>query len=99
MPKSNDNSVMDVSSRLQIEQINSQSSHADTAEENCRLVLANYPMKKLVRENVERFCDVNVILETETTADDSMTCQQYSTIDKRTVTIGIRATTRTLGVF
>ena len=42
-------------SRLQIEQISSQSSHADTAEGNWLLVLANYPMKELVRENVERF--------------------------------------------
>ena len=43
MTKSNDNS------RLQIEQISSQSSHADTAEGNWRLVLANHPMKELVR--------------------------------------------------
>ena len=55
MPKSNDNAAMNVLSCLQIEQISSQSSHADTAEGNWRLVLANYPMKELVRENVERF--------------------------------------------
>ena len=55
MPKSNDNAAMNMRSRLQIEQISSQSSHADTAEENWRLVLASYPMKELVRENVERF--------------------------------------------
>ncbi|KAI0225802.1 hypothetical protein LSAT2_023434 [Lamellibrachia satsuma] len=55
MPKSNDNAAMDVRSRLQIEQISSQSSHADTAERNWRLVLANYPMKELVRGNVGQF--------------------------------------------
>ena len=54
MPKSN-NAAMNVLSCMQIEQISSQSSHADTAEGNWRLVLANYPMKELVRENVERF--------------------------------------------
>ena len=48
MPKSNNNAAMNMRSRLQIEQISSQSSHADTAEENWRLVLANYPMKELV---------------------------------------------------
>ena len=45
MPKSNDNAAMNV--RLQIEEKISQSLHADTAEENWRLVLANYPMKEL----------------------------------------------------
>ena len=54
MPKSN-NAAMSVRLLLQIEQISSQSSHADTAEGNWRLVLANYPMKELVREDVERF--------------------------------------------
>ena len=53
MPKSNDNAAIIV--RLQIEQISSQSSHADTAEGNWQLVLANYPMKEVVQENVERF--------------------------------------------
>ena len=47
MPKSNDNATMNVHSHLQIKQISSQSLHA--------LILANYPMKELVRENVERF--------------------------------------------
>ena len=55
MSKSNDNAAMNVRSRLQIEQISSYSSHADTAEGNRRLVLANYPMKELVREHIERF--------------------------------------------
>ena len=51
IPKSNDNTAMNVCSRLQIS-----SSHANTAEENWWLVLANnYPMKELVRENVEQF--------------------------------------------
>ena len=48
-------SPMNVLSCLQIEQISRQSSHADTAKGTWRLVLANYPMKELVRENVERF--------------------------------------------
>ena len=69
MPKSNDNAAMNVRSRLQIAQISSQCSHVDTTEGNWRLVLANYPMKELVRENVERFCDVNVVFETEKNAD------------------------------
>ena len=51
MSKSNDNAAMNVRSRLQIEQISSQSSHAITAEGNWRLVLANYPVKELVRQN------------------------------------------------
>ena len=55
MLKSNDNAAMNVRLCWQIEQMNSHSSHADTAEGNWRLVLANYPMKELVRENVERF--------------------------------------------
>ena len=55
MPKSNDNATMKVRSCLQIEQISSQSSHANTAEGNWRLVLANYAVKELVRDNVERF--------------------------------------------
>ena len=38
MPKPNDNAAMNVC--LQIEQISSQSSHADTAEVNWRLVLS-----------------------------------------------------------
>ena len=54
MPKSNDNAAMNVRARFQIEQISSQSSHADTAEGNWGFVLANYPLKELVRENVER---------------------------------------------
>ena len=55
MPKSNDNATMKVRSCLQIEHISSQSSHANTAEGNWRLVLANYPVKEVVRDNVERF--------------------------------------------
>ena len=55
MSKSNDNAAMNVRSRLQVEQISSQSSHADKAERNWRLVLANYPIKELVREKIERF--------------------------------------------
>ena len=55
MPKPNDNATMNIRSRMQIEQFSSQSSHADTAEGNWRLVLANYPMKELVQKNVERF--------------------------------------------
>ena len=51
MLKSNDNTAMIVHSRLQIEQISSQTSV--TVEGNWRLVLANYPMKE--QENVERF--------------------------------------------
>ena len=66
MPKLNDNAAMNVRSHLQIEQISSQSSHADIAEGNYQLVLANYPMKELVREKVERY----VILETEKTSDN-----------------------------
>ena len=52
MPKSNDNPAMNVRSCLQIEQISSQSSRE---EGNWRFVLANYPMKELVREHAERF--------------------------------------------
>ena len=55
MPKSNDVAAVNVRSRLQIEQISSQSSHADTAEGNWQLVLANYPKIELMCENVERF--------------------------------------------
>ena len=55
MPKSNDNAAMNVRSRLQIKQISSQSSHANTTEGNWQFVLANYSMKELVRENIERF--------------------------------------------
>ena len=50
-----DNAAMSVRSRLQIEQISSQSSHADTAEGNWRLVFANYPLKELVREKFNDF--------------------------------------------
>ena len=55
MQKSNDNAAINVRSRLQIEQISCQSSHADTAEGNWQLVYTNYPLKELVREHVERF--------------------------------------------
>ena len=55
IPKSNEYTAMNVCSRIQIEQISSQSLHADAAEGNWQLVLANYPMKELVRKNVERF--------------------------------------------
>ena len=68
MPKSHDNATMNVRSPLQIEQISSQSLHADTAEGNWRIVLANYPMKELVRENVERFA---MLMSYSKTADDA----------------------------
>ena len=55
MPKSNDNAAMHVRSHLETEEVRSQSSRADTAETKWRLVLVNYPMKELVRENVERY--------------------------------------------
>ena len=54
MPKLNDNAAMNMRLRSQIEPISSQSWHADTAEGNWQIVLANYPTKELVRENVER---------------------------------------------
>ena len=53
MPKSNDNAAMNMRLCFQMEQINSQSLYADTAEGNWRLI--NYPVKELMRENVERF--------------------------------------------